>query len=62
MGILSPLLRRVESIHTLFFLLLEFHVVCELYLGYKFNSIQVLANPTTQVCLAGTRINEPHFH
>ena len=35
MGILSPLLRRVESIHTLVFLLLELHVVCELYLGYS---------------------------
>jgi hypothetical protein len=35
MGILFPLLRRTESIHTLAFLLLEFHVFCELYLGYS---------------------------
>jgi hypothetical protein len=32
MGILFPLLRRI---HTLVFLLLEFHVVCKLYLGYS---------------------------
>ena len=33
MGILIPLLRRIE-VSTLVFLLLELHVVCELYIGY----------------------------
>ena len=34
MGILFPLLRRIE-VSTLAFLLTEFHVVCELYRGYS---------------------------
>jgi hypothetical protein len=35
MGILFPVLRRNKSIHTLVFILLEFHVFCKLYLGYS---------------------------
>jgi hypothetical protein len=34
MSILFPFLRKTKSTHTLVFLLLELHVVCELYLGY----------------------------
>jgi hypothetical protein len=35
-GILFPLLRNTEaSIHTLVFLLLGLHIVCELYLGFS---------------------------
>jgi hypothetical protein len=34
MGILFPILRD-RRMHTLVFLLLEFHVVCELYLRYS---------------------------
>jgi hypothetical protein len=33
--ILLPFLRSSKSIHTLVFLLLELHMVCELYLGYS---------------------------
>ena len=35
MGILFPILRRDKVTHTLVFLLLEFHVLCKLYLGYS---------------------------
>ena len=35
MGILFPPSREDQNIHTLVFLLLELHVVCELYLGYS---------------------------
>jgi hypothetical protein len=34
MGILFPLLRKIE-VSTLFFLLPEFHVFCKLYLGFS---------------------------
>jgi hypothetical protein len=32
---LAPPSKKDQSIHTLVFFLLEFHVVCELYLGYS---------------------------
>jgi hypothetical protein len=35
MSIFVPPSKKVQSIHTLVFLLLELHVVCELYLGYS---------------------------
>ena len=35
MSVLFPLLKKDRSIHTLAFLLLELHVVYELYLGYS---------------------------
>jgi hypothetical protein len=35
MGILFPHSKKEQSIHTLVFLLLEFHVFCKLYLGYS---------------------------
>jgi hypothetical protein len=31
----APLFKKNQSIHTLVFLLLELHIVCELYLGYS---------------------------
>jgi hypothetical protein len=34
-GILFPLLRRIEVSTILVFLLLEFHLFCKLYLGYS---------------------------
>jgi hypothetical protein len=34
MGVLFPPSKMDRSIHTMVFLLLEFYVVCELYLGY----------------------------
>jgi hypothetical protein len=34
-GYLVPSSKKDQSIHTLIFLLLEFHVACELYLGYS---------------------------
>ena len=33
-GYFVPHSKKEQSIHTLVFLLLEFHVVCELHLGY----------------------------
>jgi hypothetical protein len=35
MGVLFPILRRGLNVHTLVFVLLEFHVFCKLYLGYS---------------------------
>ena len=35
MGVLFPPSKMDISIHTMVFLLLEFHVACELYLGYS---------------------------
>jgi hypothetical protein len=35
MGVLFPHFKKDQSIHTMVFLLLEFHVVCELFLGYS---------------------------
>jgi hypothetical protein len=35
MGIFLPLSKKDRSIHTSVFLLLEFHVLCKLYLGYS---------------------------
>ena len=35
MGVLFPPSKMDRSIHTMVFLLFEFHVVCELYLGYS---------------------------
>jgi hypothetical protein len=35
MGILFPPSKKDGSIHTLVFLILEFYVVCELYIGYS---------------------------
>jgi hypothetical protein len=35
MGVLFPPSEMDRSIHTMVFLLREFHVVCELYLGYS---------------------------
>jgi hypothetical protein len=34
-GYFVPPSKKDRRIHTLVFLLLEFHVVCELYLGYS---------------------------
>jgi hypothetical protein len=36
MGILFPHSKKEQSIYTLVFLLLEFHVFCKLYLGYLY--------------------------
>jgi hypothetical protein len=35
MGVLFPPFKMDRSIHATVFLLLEFHVVCELYLGFS---------------------------
>ena len=35
MGVLFPPSKMDRSIHSMVFLLLEFQVVCELYLGYS---------------------------
>jgi hypothetical protein len=35
MGVLFPLSKKAQSIHTLVFLLLEFHVFFKWYLGYS---------------------------
>jgi hypothetical protein len=41
MGILFPILRKEGSIHTLVFILLEFHVFCKLYLFLKIRSSHI---------------------
>jgi hypothetical protein len=35
MGLFVPPSMKEQSVHTLVFLLLELHLVCELYLGYS---------------------------